>query len=74
MRITEKQLEFLDTIVFEDDRVPFWECFRHELRQALSLYKKGLIEFEDGVVPTKDDEFFMARLTSAGWDLYETRK
>lgn len=68
MRITPKQLEFLGTLHnVNEGREPYWECFRHELRSALALQKKGMIEFEDNVAPTKDDEYFMARMTKKGW-------
>lgn len=47
----------------------FFECFRHERRTAMSLWKKGLIVFGEEVPPEKDDEFFMAALTNKGLDV-----
>jgi hypothetical protein len=43
-----------------------WECFRHEMRTALSLEKKGLVSFPDDERPDKEQEYFMAQLTDSG--------
>ena len=69
MRITPKQLEFLWTLYdAEEGREPYWECFEHEMRSAMALHKKGMIEFEDGAGPEKGCEHFTARMTQKGWD------
>jgi len=68
MRLTPKQLELLMTLYDErDGRDPYWECFEHEMRSAIALHKKGMIEFEDGEMPERGCEYFTARLTQKGW-------
>ena len=71
MRLTPKQKEFLSSIFDESSgQEPFWECFKHERRTAISLYKKGWIEFEDKSPPDSGEEYFMARMTEEGWGKY----
>lgn len=62
MRLTKAQKAFLETIptLLEFGRAGYWECFPSEVRTARSLAAKGLIEFEDGVMP-KAGDYFMAR-------------
>lgn len=66
MRLTKKQAEFLESIMEggPDDESSY-ECFDHELRTALSLHKRGLVEFPEGL-PTHGERWFMARATEAG--------
>ncbi len=69
MRITPKQLEFLGTLHdVNEGREPYCECFEYERRQAIALHNKGMIEFEDDIVPEKGCEYFMARMTEKGWE------
>jgi len=75
MRLTEKQKEFiqitLDDIGRHDgDTKCFWECFPAERRTAISLQKKGLVEFKDGEEPVAGShDMLMARLTKAGLEV-----
>lgn len=67
MKLTPKQLEFLNSVYDPedpDDRMTY-ECFGHERRTAMSLYKKGLVRFEDEE-PDPGDETFLAGLTERG--------
>lgn len=68
MHLTPAQKKFLASIPADTDpnsggRV-FWECFPEELRTALALHQRGLIEFEGGQAPP-DRGYFMARQVSA---------
>jgi len=68
LRISPKQLEFLNSIYYIDSgRESYWECFRNEYRTAIALFNKGMIEFEHGEIPHKDDSHFMARMSEKGW-------
>lgn len=63
MKLTHRQREFLRAIyglLLEDE---YWECDSTEKRTAESLERRGLVEFEDGVI---ENEMFEARLTPEG--------
>ena len=75
MQLTKMQKAFiqvtLDDIRRSDgDTKRFWECFPAERRTAISLQKKGLVEFKDGEEPVAGShDMLMARLTKAGLDV-----
>jgi len=71
VKLTHRQREFLRAIyslLLEDE---YWECDSTEKRTAESLERRGLVEFEDGVIEnelrlSRTLDMFEARLTPEG--------
>jgi len=73
-KITDRQIEFIGTLYNENEYVQaYWECFYHERVVAIQLRKRGVIEFEDGEDPSKEHDFFMARMTNDGYKWFDKR-
>ena len=60
IKLTYSQTAFVRSLSENDDEETWYECLPHERRTAISLSKKGIIEFEDGKEPEKG-AYFMAR-------------
>jgi hypothetical protein len=61
--LTKNQKIFLKSLECEEGQ--FWNlCCKQEFRTAMSLFKKGLIVFDE--VPTKNTENFWCSLTDEG--------
>ena len=65
MSFTKAQKEFIESLTPPDGFTgeEYWECFAHERRTAMSLAKRGVVEFED-IDEVKFNDTFMARLTT----------
>ena len=73
-KVTDKQVEFLSTIHAEGYETEYWECFDNERSTAIQLRKRGIVEFEDGEYPSKEEEWFMCRMTKEGFDWFVTKE
>ena len=67
-KLTPKQKEFLESLVETPELVDqdYFGCEISDGRTAISLQKKGLVEFEDGEFPDVDDEWFHVKITLLG--------
>jgi len=63
VKLTHRQREFLISMYGLLIDVEYWTCDSTEKRTAESLERRGLVEFEDGVI---ENEMFEARLTPEG--------
>lgn len=73
IRLTPAQKMFLKDIFCanqNEERSAYWCCPGYERRFALSLRKKGLVEFQDDK-PVNDLSLFYARITNKCYKLID---
>lgn len=63
--LTKAQVRLLRAMLEDDDGLGYWECSEREMRTAISLALRNLIEFEGNDVPEKGCRHFGARIRAS---------